>query len=926
MFNDRGVALQRSSKRNGLNRPVNITETKGPKIWGKLHLNKEQRNLIRGWRQLLLQFARREWFPLLICSSLGAVAAGLTRLFLFDRLFKSFAVATYLPSAKHFDDSRLYFPYAVAIALMIGLALIGYGPGVIARGFRSWTAGVASGLCLLPFTSMFLVLTLFRSTIQCRLLTHLAIITIFFMLGYLLYLSAKMRGERTLTEEDLRVPFQTKSLVGTEVSESDDPIQSWRQDALGRAALVDSISIKLMIAKTPVLALFGEFGSGKTSILNLLREHLGGKAIVVPFSTWLPGSQETLISYLLGDIANECQKRYVVPGLSKSARRLASALAKTVPFLKGYSELFPAVTQRDDIQAMSAALARLPVRVIVLLDELDRMEKEELLTLLKVIRGIASLQNLSFVCATDRPSLVTTVKGDLSDESNLYFEKFFPVSVQVPKADADALRKTGVERLVAALNRRTWFENESEAEDFRKQIDSLWNERIAPFCRNLRQIGLLANDVGAAAALLRREVHPVDLTLVELLRRFKPSVYEFVGRNSVVLTGAESWSRAGGYQTSEQTKRLKQKLLSDIQQVTESGEQLEQVKGILSELFPRFEEISSSWESRSWVSRSKREKSQEDEKRIFHPGIFPAYFRYELPQGLFSSVELEAFIRTMNSVVTDDGRQRIFLEKLSSMEKGSPKRDDFLRKLSDTVNSLPPQVRQALVHAAMRAADTYVYDSAFVMLGEAGHVLRIVIRVGLKIPKAERAALLSQCILEAADDTMAFRVLTKLTGEQSDFDLGVSMEQIYPSFEKRMMLRYGPNVDAANVNLTTADTNAFNLWGHHDAVGKAAQHDFWLRYIGENRSRLAQTFDGIFMPLGIYEKDPTPFVENKISTANLKRLYETLPGDESVTEADRKSLRRLKRFLDGEFKDGLDFPQLQDSNEQRGAEGIPSET
>jgi hypothetical protein len=169
--------------------------------------------------------------------------------------------------------------------------------------------------------------------------------------------------------------------------------------------------------------------------------------------------------------------------------------------------------------------------------------------------------------------------------------------------------------------------------------------------------------------------------------------------------------------------------------------------------------------------------------------------------------------------------------------------------------------------------------------------------------------------LEAADDTMAFRVLTRLTGNKSDFDLGISMEQLYPRFAERMRTRYGPEVNPRNVDLTTSDKDAFNLWGHKDAADKATQYDFWLRYIGESRSRLARTFEGIFMPLGLFDSDPTPYVENKISTSDLKRLFEILPDDNAMTDSDRRSLRRLKRFLDGDFKNGIGFQQLDDPSE-----------
>jgi KAP family P-loop domain len=112
---------------------------------------------------------------------------------------------------------------------------------------------------------------------------------------------------------------------------------------------------------------------------------------------------------------------------------LATALGQKVPLLSDYLKLLPAATQKDDIDKLKSALTRLPKRVVVL-DEIDRMEKEEIITLLKVIRGISTLPNLSFVCALDRRTIVKTVKGEFS-ENNEYFEKFFPVLIPVPEPD-----------------------------------------------------------------------------------------------------------------------------------------------------------------------------------------------------------------------------------------------------------------------------------------------------------------------------------------------------------------------------------------------------------------------------------------------------------------------------------------------------------
>jgi len=868
-------------------------------------LNRQQRKVSENWLRLLVTFAEREYPSVLLWTAFGAIAAGFVRLLFRDRLFESFLFARYFLSSTHYGGWRLYLPYASVAGLVAILGMVIYGPGAITRGLRSWTEGVTSGLCFLSFASIFGVLIVDKGTLVEKLLIDLGVVVSGFIIGYRFYFKGRIKFERTVTEEELLVPAESKSVIGREICESDDPIRGWEEDALNRAAIVDEITVKVMIAKRPVIALFGKFGSGKTSILNLLREHLAGKAIVVSFSTWLPGSQETLTSYLLGDIAGECRKVYVVPGLSKSARRLASALANSLPFIRGYLEFLPTATQADEIKSMHVALKRLPKRVVVLLDELDRMERDELLTLLKIVRGISTLPNLSFVCAADRRELIKIVKSvqEPQTEDFLYFEKFFPVPVEVPPVDAESLQHAGTERLVATLERRDWFTTESEQEDFRKQIVGVWARHIAPLCHNLRGVGLLANYVGTAASFLRREVHPVDLTLVELLHLFAPPVYEVISRNSLVLTGGDSWFKHGAFYSDQQKDRLKKQFLEDIKQAAGGEEQYERVRGILRELFPQFGKI----EAGAWMTRPRTQENENEKgKHIFYPGMFPAYFCYELPQAIYSSVELEQFLLRISATSSAEDLERLFVTELDAMEKGSPKRNDFLRKLSNSVNSMSSEIGHRLVFATMKVADKYIYDKIFVGSGEAGHVLRIVLRVAQATRQDQRLDLLAQCIQLAADDTMALWILLRLTGRQDDTDLGVSQQDLNPAFAARMRSRYGTSVDAEGVDLSTSDPQAFGIWGSLDLEERKIQHNFWLRYIGNSRSRLAQSFGIAFMPFSFhFSEDPTPFIESKIPVADLKRLFEELPDDNSVSEEDRRFLAILKRFLDGEYKNGV---------------------
>jgi hypothetical protein len=854
---------------------------------------------LASWPRLLRDFGRREWISVFISSGSGVFVVEIFHLLSRDRSFRSGLGTKYNPDWISFDDARYYIPYIIFI---LALLLLAAGPSLsinIWRGLKSWLYGVTSGLVLLSFATSISLSLLPAPTLERRVVLGFALIVAWFLASFRLYIRSYTRAARTIQEEDLRVSQSVRSAAGSQLEWSDDPIQTWTQDALGRAALIDILSVKIMIGKAPVIALSGPFGVGKTSVLNLLREHLGDKTITVSFNTWLPGSQDALTSYLLGDIANECKKQYLVPGLRQSAARLAIALGQKVPLLSEYLKLRPPNTQKDSIENLKSALVRLPKRVVVLLDEIDRMEKEEMMTLLKVIRGIATLPNLSFICAGSIPAMVNTAQKDEE-----YFQKFFPVVIPVPEPNPAELRRMGPDRLATAFASRDWFQDDTETAEFKNQMESMWDARIAPFCKNLRAVGLLANDVSVAAAALWREVDPSDLTLVEMLRRFKPSIYRLVAKSSFALTGGESVFRGGKFRDDGEAKTAREQFLADLKQMVTYVDEFEEVQGVIDELFPSGRQA----ERR----RMAEDSAGEIDKRIREPGIFPAYFRHDLPDEIFSSVELDSLLLRFKRASDQSARDGVFLDTLQSMEKGSLKRDDFLRKLVESAKSLSGSTGQYLGEAAVKVSDRYMYD-IFPGFGEAGHVLRLILGIAKKLSKPERVEFLRKCILAAADDTMAVRVLTILPAQNPDINLDMKIADLYPSFTKRMRKRYGREVDVAHIDLTTADPRAFGVWGWSDVEGvpsdpedRSIQHDFWRRYIGNSRSRLAQAFRQFFLPVSvIYESDPAPYVEANIPVSDLKRLYEELPPDAALTDEGQKSLAVLGRFLNGEFKNGI---------------------
>lgn len=74
-----------------------------------------------------------------------------------------------------------------------------------------------------------------------------------------------------------------------------------------------------------------------------------------------------------------------------------------------------------------------------------------------------------------------------------------------------------------------------------------------------------------------------------------------------------------------------------------------------------------------------------------------------------------------------------------------------------------------------------------------------------------------------------------------------------------------------------------------------------------------RAFGTIFLPPGLIDGPTEPFVENKLDVATIRRLYEQLSRGEEFNEFDRKSENKLRRFLRGDFKNGIGFDNIDEA-------------
>ncbi|MEO4004468.1 P-loop NTPase fold protein [Flavobacterium sp. CAU 1735] len=211
-------------------------------------------------------------------------------------------------------------------------------------------------------------------------------------------------------------------------------------------------------------ALYGDWGSGKSSLMKYLEKELRGEFNTFFFEAWEFEKDENLAMSLLEFItykSNSTSEKFY-DGLVKYGGRILRGLAKSVKvniplFVNGPSiEINPSalaeeLNQKDPITFFQALdgfkteFRRLedyitgeqkPKYNIVFIDDLDRCEPEQVLNLMSAIKLFFTYgEKTLFFCGIDKQAVEAAVKTKYGDvvKSNEYLEKIFDISFTMPK-------------------------------------------------------------------------------------------------------------------------------------------------------------------------------------------------------------------------------------------------------------------------------------------------------------------------------------------------------------------------------------------------------------------------------------------------------------------------------------------------------------
>lgn len=187
-------------------------------------------------------------------------------------------------------------------------------------------------------------------------------------------------------------------------------------------------SLAKAIRKTPspigvVMALNGPWGSGKSSLLNLIRYELTQSSdappLIVEFNPWWFNGRDQLAKY-------------------------AGAISKVVTYSTGISWLDKVLTPfltmlgrkpMDVPKAkakISKALAKADRRVLIVVDDIDRLTPPEMLEVFKVVKALDDFPNVLYLLSFDREVVAEAIGNAVNASGVAYLEKIVQAAFELP--------------------------------------------------------------------------------------------------------------------------------------------------------------------------------------------------------------------------------------------------------------------------------------------------------------------------------------------------------------------------------------------------------------------------------------------------------------------------------------------------------------
>lgn len=531
---------------------------------------------------------------------------------------------------------------------------------------------------------------------------------------------------------------------------SEAPICTVAEDRLRRAdyaTRIASVLSQLSPREGRVFAIRGGWGFGKSSLKNLiteqLRSHQDG-ATWLEFNPWQWGDENAIARALFGQVANRLggahsPKAYAraeqfrkygsiltnasapLKAASSAKDTISSLLTSGMVILVASAVSFDLPSVANVVIALGALsislqligrvfhyfgrdrknetldqirgdlevrLRELEQPLIVFVDDIDRLEPEQIRAVLKQVKANANLPNIVFVLLFQSSIVEKALDPVANGDGRAFLEKIVQANFDLPAVPTTLVHTIFGEELSLLASRYA-----VEANGF---TETRWGNAfvsyIQPSIRNLRDARRLLSSIAVHTPLHATgdvfEVNLVDFLLLEAIRVFEPDLHVtlLLERDLVLQSG-----RFRGDNREDENKAAARRLLEKVPE----GRRVVAQEAI-TELFPTLE-----WAFDGMGYGDDFRQRWIAEKRVCTSRYFPRYFELQTAVGEISEVY---FLKFIDATATEEALAAVIREAETDNLLPS-----LVARLDESVDRLPVENAAVLLPGMFNIAQRLVH-------------------------------------------------------------------------------------------------------------------------------------------------------------------------------------------------------------------------
>ena len=489
---------------------------------------------------------------------------------------------------------------------------------------------------------------------------------------------------------------------GQKTDHSQDPILVSEKDVdydlLDRNGIINVLYRSIVSCKSNssfVIGLEGEWGSGKTTIINNVKKKLKeNKDIVIidSFDPWTYGTQNALLTAMYDSILRETGVKYSIYHEKRIIESLSDMLVDSYSagnimqnlFFSQYGDYEKA---KDIIDRLKQYVERTNKSIVFIVDNMDRAEGSNIIFLLKLIGIVFDLPNIIYVLSYDR-NRINEILKDTTQINPKYIEKIINQEIRVPLLQEEQLRKVYD---ICIYNVLESYGMEGE------EIQNLESviEVICTNVKDLRMFKRMINSVFVSVFWQENSLYKRDLLGVEIIRFIQPELYYKINENRAFFISHDRIINRHIYYESMDKKKFNSdgKIFFD-QLFTD----YKKFKGLLIQMFPYVKQFSDGNELQpDHVYSDINYRDITRDMRICSAKYFDLYFSYGSNEYLKIGEEISNMIDDITKIEQDDQFYRFMCNKIENVSSNYHR--EWFERLESYLNLVPSEKKMILAKA-----------------------------------------------------------------------------------------------------------------------------------------------------------------------------------------------------------------------------------